>query len=273
MLADAARFLQQTLPQQGASGPEQAHAPTAVPIPSGPPPPNPKAAAQATVQGTPVTLASLSAQLDSLRAMVGNPEVRTCAVDDLHLASASLDDLLRERISLRESVERYEAKVCEACPTLPTVSTALLDSGATHAVIPYNPQLNNLERVPVTLAGDSREEWWRTQGGTLVVPPMSGQGTNEPKGQTILPLGALVEQLGCRVTWSKRQGLKVTHPSLGVLRTGVSSNTCPYLQEGQALQLIAELEANRLDGLREQVDTLECRLREVMNPLNPTEAL
>ena len=205
--------------------------------------------------------------------MVGNPEVRTCAVDDLHLASASLDDLLRERISLRESVERYEAKVCEACPTLPTVSTAQLDSGATHAVIPDNPQLNNLERVPVTLAGDSREEWWRTQGGTLVVPPMSGPGTNEPKGQTILPLGALVEQLGCRVTWSKRQGLKVTHPSLGVLRTGVSSNTCPYLQEGQALQLIAELEANRLDGLREQVDTLECRLREVMNPLNPTEAL
>ena len=68
---------------------------------------------------------------------------------------------------------------------------ALLDSGATHAVIPFHARLQNLERVPVTLAGDEKQEWLRTQGGTLVVPP---DPTSAGKGpvQTILPLGALL---------------------------------------------------------------------------------
>ncbi|CAE7216572.1 GIP, partial [Symbiodinium sp. CCMP2456] len=159
-------------PRHPKSSPEGAQAPP-------PPPPSTEAAGQGTVAGTPVTLASLSAQLDSLRAMV-----RLC-----------------------------------------------------------RPQQG------VKMA---KQEWLKTAGGTLVVPP---------------------EMAGCRVEWSKRKGLKVTHPTLGVLSTGVGRNTCPYLQEQQALQLIAELEASRLDSFRQQVQNLECSLEVIQTSPNPTEAL
>ena len=79
--------------------------------------------------------------------------------------------------------------------------------------------------------------------------------------------------MGCSLTWSKRRGLKVVHPKLGVLKTGVAKNTCPYLQEFQALQLIEELEASRLRDLETQVHTLEWKLTEVEKPLDPTTAL
>ena len=273
MLADAARFLQQTIPQQGPPVSDPVQQATAVPIPTSPPPPNPKASTQTPVQGAPVTLASLSAQLDSLRAMVGNPEIRTCKWEPPDDLEASTGTFIGGRPAFWELVERYEAKVCRDCPSMPTISTALLDSGATHAVIPYDPELKNLEKVPVTLAGDAKQEWWRTQGGTLVVPPPVDRTVESSQGQTILPLGALVEHLGCQVSWSKRQGLKVVHPTLGILKTGISGNTCPYVQEGQALQLIAELEANRLETLKEQVENLQCKLEESMQPPDPTEAL
>ena len=96
----------------------------------------------------------------------------------------------------------------------------LLDSGATHAVIPYDTKLTNLEQVPVTLAGDARQNWWRTRGGTLVVPPGPEDQEGKPT-QTIPRLGALVETLICQVQWSKRTGLRVVHPTLGVLNTGI----------------------------------------------------
>ncbi|CAE7336965.1 GIP, partial [Symbiodinium sp. CCMP2456] len=117
MLADAARFLQQAIPPTGDAPP------TASPIAATPVAPPAKAASASAFQGTPVTLASLSAQLESLRAMTGNPEAKMTTFPD---------------------------------------------------------------KVPVTLAGDAKQEWLRTEG--------------------------------------------------------VSGNTCPYLQEQQALQLIAELE-------------------------------
>ena len=49
---------------------------------------------------------------------------------------------------------------------------ALLDSGASHAVIPFSKhsEKTSLSEVPVTLAGDSKQTWFKTDGGTLVVP-------------------------------------------------------------------------------------------------------
>ena len=162
-------------------------------------------AAGEVTPGTPVTLASLSAQLDSLRSMTRDYEARMMRFDEVHCSVSAV---------------------------------ALLDSGATHPVVPFAKGMSDLQRVPVTLAGDSKEEWYRTKGGTLVVPPAGP--TSSVKPQTIIPLGALVENLGCSVSWSKRGGLKVTHPQLGLLRTGVSRNTCPFIQEGQALSLISQ---------------------------------
>ena len=238
MLADAAAILHQTVPNQ--VGESTSQRPPPVPISPAPAKATPQA--NSVTQGTPVTIESLAAQLEGLRTLAQNYEARTCIVDQV-LGSG-----------------------CE-------VSRVLLDSGATHAVIPYGETLQGLEPVSVTLAGDGRQSWYRTRGGTLVVPPSeTGDSKTEPP-QTILPLGALVESLGCSLTWSKRGGLKVVHPKLGVLKTGVAQNTCPYLQECQALQLIEELEMSRLKELETQVSTLEWKMTELDRPIDPTEAL
>ena len=261
-LADAARFLQQAIPET-----PQAEQVSPTPI-AAPPQPTASKAAPA-VQGTPVTLASLSAQLESLRAMAGNPEIRTCMVEG-QVATRTMNDLLEEQSKLRAVVQGYEARICAQAPANDPV--ALLDSGATHAVVAFEPGMTGLEKVPVTLAGDAKQEWLRTREGTLVVPPEAKPEATKAPVQTILPLGALVECLGCSIEWSKRGGLRVKHPTLGVLRTGVSGNTCPYVQEQQALQLIAELEAAKLGEFQHQLHTFECQLEARRVPIDPSKA-
>ena len=250
MLADAALILQQAIPAPDPAG--------TVPIPpqvSPVPPQVHSSSSNAQVssgagfstapptQGTPVTLASLSAQLEGIRAMARDYEVKAFSV-------------------AQDLIERNKNE-CRA----------LLDSGVTHVVIPYSTELTNLEPVPVTLAGDARTQWLRTSGGTLLVPEHEGTGSSGDKPQTILPLGALVECLGCNITWSRKNGLRVVHPAHGVLRTGVAKNKCPYIQESQALDLIRELEDTRLRRFEEELQELECHMHALDKPLNPTEAV
>ena len=89
--------------------------------------------------------------------------------------------------------QSYEARTCIVEQVLESeceISKVLLDSGATHAVIPYGENLQGLEQVSVTLAGDGRQNWYRTRGGTLVVPPPSkedkgtGPPTNNPSSRS-----------------------------------------------------------------------------------------
>ena len=60
---------------------------------------------------------------------------------------------------------------------------------------------------------------------------------------------------------------------MGLLKTGISRNTCPFVQECQAMELIRQLEECKLKDLESQVQNLECKLREVQQPLDPTQAL
>ena len=73
--------------------------------------------------------------------------------------------------------------------------------------------------------------------------------------------------------WSKRKGLRVVHPTLGVLTTRISDNTCPYVAEDQALRLISELEDQRLERFKQRVQNLECHLEAYDDPIEPTEGL
>ena len=245
MLADAASILQQTVPVQTTEVPSPDnrlagnHNPGTSPSSAGT---GATPQANAVTAGTPVTIESIASQLEGLRAMARGFEAKACRVDEMI------------------------SKECE-------INRVLLDSGATHPVIPFREDLKELEKVSVTLAGDGRQQWLRTKGGTLVVPPTADAVPGAEPPQTIIPLGALVMSLGCTVTWSKRQGLKVVHPRLGKLKTGVAKNTCPYVQERQALELINELEVSRLKEFEQQVQTLECELQSLQAPLDPTEAL
>ena len=217
-----------------------------MPISSAPPPgATSNAAVNSVTRGTPVTLESLNAQIESLRAMAQDHEVRMLSVEP----------------------DRAVPRITEDAEV-----RALLDSGATHAVIPFRQDMKDLERVGVTLAGDSKEEWFKTNGGTLVVPPPS-DGSASDRLQTILPFGALVQTLGCKVSWCKRRGLRVVHPRLGPLKVGVSANTCPYVQEDQALKLIAELETLRLREFEQSVQAMQAELQQITSPCDPTASL
>ena len=248
MLADAAAILQQAAPNPSVGGPATV---TAVPISPSPQPPSstggaPTSPTNQVTPGTPVTLASLNAQIESLRSLAREYEIKMIWTEpEANRATVDSDPGVK----------------------------ALLDSGATHAVVPFTTDMTGLERVSVTLAGDQKEEWFKTGGGTLVVPPPSGNVAGGSQSQTILPLGSLVQTLGCSVSWSKKKGLKVTHPKLGPLKTGVARNSCPYVQEDQALTLIGELETARLRDFEQSVQAMEAELKQLASPCDPTAAL
>ncbi|CAE7253257.1 unnamed protein product [Symbiodinium microadriaticum] len=66
-----------------------------------------------------------------------------------------------------------------------------------------------------------------------------------------------------------------THPVVPFTdgMTGVGRNTCPFIQEDQALSLISQLEDERLKEFKEQVRDLEVKMESVSAPIDPTEAL
>ena len=120
----------------------------------------------------------------------------------------------------------------------PSDNMALLDSGASNA---FRSAKNEREhtrarKVAVQLADGRTVKLKQTSGGTLIPEKVDGEANC-----TILPLGSLVESLGCSLEWSKRQGLRVYHPVHGLLPTKLVGN-CPMLREMEALALIADLE-------------------------------
>ena len=98
--------------------------------------------------------------------------------------------------------------------------------------------------------------------------PQTAAGTllTEEKGhsQAIVPAGALVEQLGCSISWKKGK-IVVTHPVHGRLQVRIR-NGCPVLAETEALRLIEELEMKRLQELEDQVENLQVTLTSLSTP-------
>ena len=131
------------------------------------------------------------------------------------------------------------------------------ETGATHAVLDAS-SVKRSELIPctVSLAGDQRQVWHQTPGGSLVAPANKEGGMT----QTILPLGCLIEQLGCSVRWSRKTGLQLIHPRLGKLKTSLKSG-CPQLGREQALQLVRELEGARLKELSGRLQRVQAQLK------------
>ena len=134
--------------------------------------------------------------------------------------------------------------------------TALLDSGAAHAVLDQESvATQSLHPCTVSLAGDQKQTWRQTPGGSLVAPD-NGEGSTP---QTIIPLGLLVEQLGCSLRWSRKSGLQLVHPRLGRLKTSLKAG-CPQLSKAQALELVRELEGARLGELDGRLKRVQAQL-------------
>ena len=122
---------------------------------------------------------------------------------------------------------------------------ALLDSGASNAfrTAKNESEHTRARKVAVQLADGRTVKLKQTTGGTLIP-----EKADDEASCTILPLGSLVESLGCSLEWNRRHGLRVYHPVHGLLPTKLVGN-CPMLRETEALALIADLEQMELNKL------------------------
>ncbi|CAE7365235.1 unnamed protein product, partial [Symbiodinium sp. CCMP2456] len=159
--------------------------------------------------------------------MLSKIQLMTMKVEDTNKAAEDLELLLRSA-----GMDQH--------------GLALLDSGASH---PFRSPVdtNELEaanNVGVELADGQMVELKQTNTGTLL------KAKSETTQAPIVPLGALVQQLGCSISWSKRQGLRVVHPEHGDLQVKMRG-TCPYISELEALKLIAEIEDKNLERLQQ----------------------
>ena len=125
---------------------------------------------------------------------------------------------------------------------------ALLDTGASHAFkTADNEVIAQASPVRVELAGGQYVTLKQNKAGTLLAAADDPTAMN---ATPILPLGALVQTLGCELTWTRKSGLRVVHPEFGVLRTFVKGNH-PMLAETQALEIISQLEDHHLRTLED----------------------
>ena len=94
----------------------------------------------------------------------------------------------------------------------------LLDSGATHAVRPAGKSEGMIKEVEVELAGNVTVRMKMNEGNTVL----------GPKGQYIVPLIPIMEQLGCKLETNRKGTLQVLHPQRGILPINISSGapTC-----------------------------------------------
>ena len=136
-------------------------------------------------------------------------------------------------------------------------SWALLDSGATHPFRKSSPSYHErTQTVQVQFADGQSVALQQNRAGTLM--PVKDSVLERGEGlTTIVPLGTLVQELNCTVSWDKR-GLRARHPEHGELVTHVSGS-CPFIGETRALELISEIEARKLEQLK--VNTLETQMK------------
>ena len=145
---------------------------------------------------------------------------------------------------------------------------ALLDSGATH---PMRQAKDDQEweaalEVQVALAGDNTTSMRLTSSGTLLLPP-GRDGSIQP----IVPMGAIIEQLGYKLVWSAGS-CKLYPPDGRSIRLRVK-NGCPEVVESQALTLISRLEEHKLnqaDELRRKAEEGKDRIRQARLAMDKT---
>ncbi|CAE7231746.1 RE2 [Symbiodinium sp. CCMP2456] len=136
---------------------------------------------------------------------------------------------------------------------------ALVDSGATHALRQARSEAEWLEAKPVVvnLAGGESVSLRMNEAGTILVP--SATTTTMNSSAPIVPLGALVGQLGYTMTWSSnRCRLEGRDGDTYNLR---AREGCPEIAEHDALRLIARLEDENLELLRNNTDATKRRVK------------
>eukprot|EP00439_Symbiodinium_sp_Y106_P061243 s1399_g9.t1 len=173
------------------------------------------------------------------------------AVESLHRALLSefeqANSMLKEMRQLNMlTVRDVEVKAKSLGMEPATGKTGLLDSGASHAYRLGTPEeLQAADKVRVQLATGDHVTLAQNRAGTLLATKSTDQDLASP----IVPLGSLVQDLNCKLTWSRKRGMEIKHPIHGVIKPRVVGQ-CPLVGEAQALQLIKELEDKRVEDLQ-----------------------
>ena len=182
-----------------------------------------------------VTSASSSSGVDSGTAPpaeVPDPDLRNL----LQEANAMLKEMRQlKMLSLRSTEVENMASFHHCNPQ--DGRSGLLDSGASHAFrVARDDEVEAAVKVKVQLANGAEVTLAQNRGGTLLATSATSS-----EAVPIVPLGSLVQDLGCDLTWTRRKGLEIKHPSHGVIRPRVVGK-CPLVGEACALDLIRELE-------------------------------
>ena len=115
----------------------------------------------------------------------------------------------------------------------------LLDSGASHPMrSATSVEYSGGSPVSVTLAGEGVRVLRQNDQGTILVEKEQGQV------QPIVPLGALIQDLGYTLHWGP-SFLKLTHPTKGPVKVRINNN-CPEVAACDALAMIRELEMSQV---------------------------
>ena len=176
--------------------------------------------------------------------------------------------------SLLEAASKVaSAKAAASSPSLNVVSLrahypmsgqcctfALVDSGATHALrrAESEEEWQCADPVVVNLAGGESVALRINQAGTILVP-LVGQGSTSSASAPIVPLGALVGQLGYSMMWSGTK-CKLEGRNGEVLNLRVRDG-CPEIAERDALRLIAMLEDKQLQELKNNTATTRRKVK------------
>ena len=192
-------------------------------------------------------------------------------------ASASATVVTGEPVWTLETLLQAAAKVsgAKAAPATPNINViavrahrplvgmmqtyALVDSGATHALRRARSQeeWESARPVVVNLAGGESVSLKMNAAGTILIPMTAG--SDDTQAAPIVPLGALVGQLGYTMIWgANRCRLEGRNGEVINLRV---RDGCPEIAERDALSLISRLEDNNLEELRGNIRDTKKRIK------------
>ena len=233
--------------------------------------PNTQSAAQGSAPTSPTTT-TRAVRIDESKNEVKEPLLQQAAATQMASDhAAELKGMLAEAGKVLKALSATHLKSLHLGHPMPednfydkiglfeeeTKSTGLLDSGASNPLrMASKGELDTSTKVTVTLAGDDTRVLSQTPLGTIVVPE-----TSSTLVQPIVPLGALVHDLGCKLWWTK-SALKLVHPKHGALKVAIR-NKCPEIAVTDALSLIRELELKELERLNLRVKAMSTRLEAI----------
>ncbi|CAE7477385.1 unnamed protein product, partial [Symbiodinium sp. CCMP2456] len=202
-----------------------------------------------STQGTTATVAAASALGDPVSGTPWTLEALVQAAQQVVQVQAepqgeSSPEKIRPEV---KKIVLKDIKVCSAKGS----ATALVDSGATHSLRTAKSmeEWSGAELITVQLAGSHFLTMRITKAGTLLMPPSKDNGgTTQKPGQTIVPMGQLIQVLGYSMFWSPTECyLEDCNGHRTPLQT---DGGCPQVCELEALTLIARLEDRKLEELK-----------------------